>query len=128
MPEDYFNHRPWPPLTYADVLEMIDLYRYFGGTEYPLTHDDLAFMFNCSPADVKKVFRGAHPEQKKRKDGKIVPPVESNETRGRKKITHCSAGHMLTDDNLRRTRNGEITRNCVICYEEKLKLKRKKKV
>ena len=139
--DSYFgDENSYPDLTIDDIAEMIELYNYYRHSDYPLSYDDLAFMFNCSVNNIKKVFRGTHPAQteqralrraERRWEGKdwggteqsevttpIIPSPVRFDARGRKRLTHCSAGHELTDDNLYVDKHGKTTRKCLTCYQQ----------
>jgi hypothetical protein len=107
-------------LTKADIVEMIECYEFYLDTHCPMTYADVAFVFDVSPATVKKIFSGTHPLCDDYKKPAAVPKKP-----GRKKgfSSHCKQGHEMSGDNLYEyvDNKGVYSRRCRLCQKARMK-------
>ena len=103
-------------LSKADIVEMIECYEYYLDCSAPMTHHDVAFVFNCSVSTVRKVLTGIHPLSEGYK-----APVKNKQgnRKGRPLSSHCFRGHPLSGDNLYEyvDNQGNLSRRCRICQQ-----------
>jgi len=108
-------------LTKADVVEMLECYEFYQDTHCPMTHADIAHVFEVSLGTVKKVFAGTHPLC----DGYVKPDGPKKAGRRKKDTvsTHCKRGHELIGDNVYSyvDNKGNLSRRCRLCQKARMK-------